>query len=402
MTQIRLDTRWELNGKQFTGRYTKPRPAEVLFERICRENGIVTRHGAIHKPTTQGKVERLHETIREELLVKAPFVDLAAAQAATDSWRHEYNFHRPHQSLDMATPASKFRAVPHAEREALPLKVPPVLAVAAGPPVSAPATDASPAVVSKPSLPPVANHAAVEIDRVIPASGNLRVGPQQFWLGPTRAGQTITLWIDTQTVYVRIGQHRLKTLPSRFTSSDLARLRAQGARPAGPPPGPPSVRELASSAAIEVDRTVNSCGLIGIGKVQVQAGFPLAGQRVTLRIHGELMQVIADGVLVRTLPTPVSPAALLRLRGARVAGPPPQLAEGPISVQRRVSVGGRIMVAKQKVHVGRNHARRIVTVLVEDRNFTVVSEDGEVLRVVARTTDKEVLRFKAYGTSRAS
>jgi hypothetical protein len=105
---------------------------------------------------------------------------------------------------------------------------------------------------------------------------------------------------------------------------------------------------------------------------------------------------------VRTLPTPVSPAALLRLRGARVAGPPPQLAEGPISVQRRVSVGGRIMVAKQKVHVGRNHARRIVTVLVEDRNFTVVSEDGEVLRVVARTTDKEVLRFKAYGTSRAS
>ena len=24
------------NGKQFTGRFTKPRPAEVLFERICR------------------------------------------------------------------------------------------------------------------------------------------------------------------------------------------------------------------------------------------------------------------------------------------------------------------------------------------------------------------------------
>ena len=27
------------NGKQFTGRFGKPRPAEVLFERICRENG---------------------------------------------------------------------------------------------------------------------------------------------------------------------------------------------------------------------------------------------------------------------------------------------------------------------------------------------------------------------------
>jgi transposase len=28
------------NGKQFTGRFGRPRPAEVLFERICRENGI--------------------------------------------------------------------------------------------------------------------------------------------------------------------------------------------------------------------------------------------------------------------------------------------------------------------------------------------------------------------------
>ena len=31
------------NGKQFTGRFTRPRPSEVLFERICRENGITTR-----------------------------------------------------------------------------------------------------------------------------------------------------------------------------------------------------------------------------------------------------------------------------------------------------------------------------------------------------------------------
>ena len=31
------------NGKQFTGRFGKPRPAEVLFERICRENGITQR-----------------------------------------------------------------------------------------------------------------------------------------------------------------------------------------------------------------------------------------------------------------------------------------------------------------------------------------------------------------------
>jgi hypothetical protein len=28
------------NGKQFIGRFTKPRPAEVLFEQLCRENAV--------------------------------------------------------------------------------------------------------------------------------------------------------------------------------------------------------------------------------------------------------------------------------------------------------------------------------------------------------------------------
>jgi transposase InsO family protein len=31
------------NGKQFTGRFAKPRPAEVLFERVCREDGITAK-----------------------------------------------------------------------------------------------------------------------------------------------------------------------------------------------------------------------------------------------------------------------------------------------------------------------------------------------------------------------
>jgi transposase InsO family protein len=46
------------NGKQFTGRFTKPRPAEVMFERICRENAIVARDTKPRTPTTTGKVER--------------------------------------------------------------------------------------------------------------------------------------------------------------------------------------------------------------------------------------------------------------------------------------------------------------------------------------------------------
>jgi transposase InsO family protein len=46
------------NGKQFTGRFTKPRPAEVLFERICRENGITALLTKPSSPTTTGKIER--------------------------------------------------------------------------------------------------------------------------------------------------------------------------------------------------------------------------------------------------------------------------------------------------------------------------------------------------------
>jgi transposase len=79
------------NGKQFTGRFGRPRPGEVMFERICRENGIHQRLTPVRTPTTTGKVERLHQTIQRELLQDAGlFADIAAAQAAIDRWRQEY------------------------------------------------------------------------------------------------------------------------------------------------------------------------------------------------------------------------------------------------------------------------------------------------------------------------
>ena len=80
------------NGKQFTGRFGKPRPAEVLFERICRENGITQRLTKPRSPTTTGKIERLHQTLQLELLnVHAPFASIEDAQAAVDAWRKDYN-----------------------------------------------------------------------------------------------------------------------------------------------------------------------------------------------------------------------------------------------------------------------------------------------------------------------
>ncbi len=38
--------------------------------------------------------------------------------------------------------------------------------------------------------------AAVQVNRVVPASANLAVCGQQFWLGPAYAGRQISLWAD--------------------------------------------------------------------------------------------------------------------------------------------------------------------------------------------------------------
>ena len=65
---------------------------------------------------------------------------------------------------------------------------------------------------------------AIEVDRVVPPSGNLWAGGQQFWLSPARAGQTVTLWVDTTRVHLSVGGWRIKTVPSRLAEMDLARL----------------------------------------------------------------------------------------------------------------------------------------------------------------------------------
>lgn len=96
------------NGKVFTGRFHHP-PVEVLFDAICREHGIEHLLTQPRSPTTTGKIERFHRSMRAEFLSdKRAFPNLRAAQQALDEWVAYYNNERPHQSLDMATPAQRF------------------------------------------------------------------------------------------------------------------------------------------------------------------------------------------------------------------------------------------------------------------------------------------------------
>jgi hypothetical protein len=163
---------------------------------------------------------------------------------------------------------------------------------------------------------------AVEVDRVVPPSGNMWVSGQQFWLSPARAGQQVTLWIDTTTVHLSIGGWRIKTVPSRLTEVDLARLRKADARPAGPPPAGPFPGALAASKCVEVERLVNGIGGVTLLNRLVLVGVPLAGQRTRLRLDGNVMHVLTqDGQLWRTLPCPIPPGQRHRLQGVRLAVP---------------------------------------------------------------------------------
>ena len=76
--------------------------------------GIRVTHGRAYHPQTQGKEERFHRTLKAEVLQGREFADLPECQRRFDVWREVYNHERPHESLGLSVPASRFRA---SERE---------------------------------------------------------------------------------------------------------------------------------------------------------------------------------------------------------------------------------------------------------------------------------------------
>jgi transposase InsO family protein len=384
------------NGKQFTDRFGQG--GEVLFDRICRENGIAHRLTQPASPTTTGKVERFHQTLRRELLDDCgAFESIGEAQAALDAWVEEYNSVRPHQALDMQSPADRFTPVPEWERDVLSLRVPGVLALVpqqrTAPAEPDPAEAMLVPVAPSEGVPPsaaVEHGGPVEFERVVPASGNLQVAGKQFWLGPARSGLTVTFWADTQVIHLLIAGARIKTVRSHLSVADLTQLAARGGRAAGPPPLP-----AGDGAAFEVDRTVNNSGLVGLGGHQVLAAEILGGRRVGIRIDEATLSFfdLSSRELLRVRPNPLTPDEVQRLRGLRPAGPPPRPRVEPVRIQRRISAVGTVMVCRQVVSLGRPYAGQTVTVHVSDTTITV-ELDGQV-RVIQRTTDIPVRHVKA-------
>lgn len=391
------------NGKQFTDRFGKG--GEVLFDKICRRNAITHRLTAPASPNQNGKVERFHGTFRPEFLDDAgPFTSVEEAQAAVDAWVEQYNTDRPHQGLDEkvpVTPADRFAPVAAELRAVLPLWLPPAMEAVTVTPVpedpseNACGTDVStvPATAVVPDGADLRRQPgdAVQLERMVGPSGNLSVRGQQFWLGPARVGQLVRFWISCDFIHLSVGGTRVKTVRSHLSVNDLAHLVAQGATPAGPPPLPAS---LEPDTVVEVERAVARGGTVALGGHVILAAEILGGRQVGIRIEGATLMFfdLDTRELLRTRPNPIPREQWRHLRGVRPAGPPLRPPIEPITVQRRASNTGVIMVAGQKVALGRVHAHQTVTVHVAETTLAVEVQDET--RLVRRTTDQPVRSIK--------
>jgi transposase InsO family protein len=71
--------------------------------------GITVSHSRPYRPQTNGKIERFHRTLNDEVIAGQHFADHQQVQRAFDYWRPVYNFERPHEALHMGTPIQRYR-----------------------------------------------------------------------------------------------------------------------------------------------------------------------------------------------------------------------------------------------------------------------------------------------------
>ena len=102
-------------GSSTVGRHTE-------FAAWLMRLGIQIVHSRPYHPQTLGKDERLHRTLKAELISRSSLQTLDHCQHAFDNWRPVYNEQRPHEALNMLPPATRYQ--PSSQR--FPDPLPPV------------------------------------------------------------------------------------------------------------------------------------------------------------------------------------------------------------------------------------------------------------------------------------
>jgi transposase InsO family protein len=195
------------NGTVYTARFVgRGRGGRNGLEHELRRLGIRQKNGKPNHPQTQGKIERLWQTLKKWLTAQPQPADLAQLQALLDTFTRYYNHQRPHRSLPhRATPATAYAARPKA----------------------APGTGTP------------ASHDRVRADRV-DADGKLtlRHGGRLYHIGIGRTHARTRVLMLVQDLHIRIINAATGELIRELTLDPDRNYQPTG-RPPGPPPGTP-------------------------------------------------------------------------------------------------------------------------------------------------------------------
>jgi transposase InsO family protein len=250
------------NGKVFTGRLG-PRPATVAFDRICLANGIRHILTAPYSPTTTGKIERLHKTIRTELLAGRRFTTIQRAQAELDSWVAHYNSEREHQAIGDVPPARRFELLDRGSTEVIDPKVEPE------------------------DEPEPAGHT---VSRRVDRAGRISILKHRYHVGRHLAGQRVMVESIDGLLQVTHEGVLVATHARRHPAEDEERMNggAKASRPSTPTTGG------------EVLRKVDTWGSISFAGAGYRVGNRHAGQIVGVRLVDDTVQITQEGLLLRT------------------------------------------------------------------------------------------------------
>jgi len=77
------------------------------FRRLCRHLGLKHRYTRPYSPRTNGKAERFIQTALREWAYACAYASSDHRASYLPAWLHQYNWHRPHASLNYQPPVSR-------------------------------------------------------------------------------------------------------------------------------------------------------------------------------------------------------------------------------------------------------------------------------------------------------